>query len=320
MKKRVREEAQSITANCNIKIFGKLEDPTETKDFFEKTVGSAIVTEVSGFQMAGGTEFGSYFDTQQAGVQLRPRASYDGLRAFTEGEAVVTFGETVTDCKIFYANPGFAKAMRVTRFMSLPQPDEQLMKHASAITALRDLMIDKTWTAERADVALETSEEIAALNQGFDLADNPETNKVDAGIAAIVQVHAINNTIEDTVPPPKAATPEPSVETKEAPPSPLAKKPEISEPEVKAEPEEKKAAPPAGGPMGFFSGGGKKNEDEPNTSKKPEVAPEPPPASKETPPEQKTDEPIKLPKEIKDIIDTAGAKAKKELFKDKDEN
>jgi intracellular multiplication protein IcmO len=42
MKKRVREEAQSITANCNIKIFGKLEDPTETKDFFEKTVGSAV--------------------------------------------------------------------------------------------------------------------------------------------------------------------------------------------------------------------------------------------------------------------------------------
>ena len=37
MKKRVREEAQSITANCNVKIFGKLEDPTETKEFFEKT-------------------------------------------------------------------------------------------------------------------------------------------------------------------------------------------------------------------------------------------------------------------------------------------
>jgi intracellular multiplication protein IcmO len=54
MKKRVREEANSICGNCNIKIFGKLEDPTETKDFFEKTVGSAIVTEVSGFQMAGG--------------------------------------------------------------------------------------------------------------------------------------------------------------------------------------------------------------------------------------------------------------------------
>jgi len=53
MKKRVREEANSITANCNIKLFGKLEDPTETKDFFEKTVGSAMVSEVSGFQMTG---------------------------------------------------------------------------------------------------------------------------------------------------------------------------------------------------------------------------------------------------------------------------
>src|SRR5262249_3407195 len=157
----------------NIKIFGKLEDPTETKDFFEKTVGSAIVTEVSGFQMAGGTEFGSYFDTQQAGVQLRPRASYDELRKFKEGQAVITFGERVCDCKIFYSNPGHAKAMRVPRFMALPQPDENVMKHADAITTLRDLMINKTWTAERADVALETPPEIDALITGFKLGDKP---------------------------------------------------------------------------------------------------------------------------------------------------
>ena len=103
MKKRVREEANSILANCNIKIFGKLEDPTETKEFFEKTVGSAMVTEVSGFQMTGGSELGSYFDTQQAGVQLRPRAQYEDLRGFMEGQAVITFGETVVDCAIFYS-------------------------------------------------------------------------------------------------------------------------------------------------------------------------------------------------------------------------
>ena len=74
MKKRVREEAQSITANCNIKLFGKLEDPTETKEFFEKTVGSAMVTEVSSFQMAGSSEFGSYHDSKQAGIQMRPQS------------------------------------------------------------------------------------------------------------------------------------------------------------------------------------------------------------------------------------------------------
>ena len=204
MKKRVREEAQSITANCNIKLFGKLEDPTETKDFFEKTVGSAMVTEVSGFQMSGGGDLGAYHDTKQAGVQLRPRASYDGLRGFKEGQAVITFGEVVCDCAVFYSNPGFAKAMRVTRFMSLPPPDETLLKHANAITKLRDLMVNKTWTAMRADVAVETSAEIAAMHDGFTNNNKPSVNPVDAGIAALVQIHAIANDI----PPPSEAAKE----------------------------------------------------------------------------------------------------------------
>lgn len=195
MKKRVREEANSIVGNCNIKIFGKLEDPTETKDFFEKTVGSAMVTEVSGFQMMGGSEFGAYHDTKQAGVQLRPRASYDGLRGFREGQAVITFGDTVVDCAIFYSNPGHAKAMRVTRFMILPPPDDEVVKHSTAIRKLRDLMVNKSWTAMRSDVALETPVEISAMNDGFKKSLKPGISPIDAGIAALVSIHAIDNDI-----------------------------------------------------------------------------------------------------------------------------
>jgi len=201
LKKRVREEANSITANCNIKLFGKLEDPTETKDFFEKTVGSAMVTEVSGFQMTGSSELGSYYDSRQAGVQLRPRANYDELRGYKEGQAIITYGDQVFDCAVFYSNPGFAKAMRVTRFMSLPAPDDNILKHANSITKLRDLMVNKTWTAERADVAVETSPEIAALNEGFTTNNKPGANPVEAGIAALVEVHAVSNDI----PPPSNA-------------------------------------------------------------------------------------------------------------------
>lgn len=198
MKKRVREEANSIVGNCNIKIFGKLEDPTETKDFFEKTVGSAMVTEVSGFQMMGGSEFGAYHDTKQAGVQLRPRASYDGLRGFREGQAVITFGDTVVDCAIFYSNPGHAKAMRVTRFMILPPPDDEVVKHSTAIRKLRDLMVNKSWTAMRSDVALETPVEISAMNDGFKKSLKPNISPIDAGICALVSIHAIDNEIPAT--------------------------------------------------------------------------------------------------------------------------
>ncbi len=149
MKKRVREEANSIVANCNIKIFGKLEDPTETKDFFEKTVGSGFFTEVSSFSMEGGGSMGSYFDSKQASVQLRPRASYDGLREFKEGEAVMCFAGVLYDTKIFYSNPGHAKAMRVTRFLGLAPPDNLTMRHAKTIRDLRDRMVHKSWTAKK---------------------------------------------------------------------------------------------------------------------------------------------------------------------------
>ncbi len=211
LKKRVREEANSITANCNIKLFGKLEDPTETKEFFEKTVGTAIVTEVSGFQMSGGTEMGNYYDTKQAGVQLRPRASYDGLRGFREGQAVITFGEVVVDCAVFYSNPGFAKAMRVTRYLALPAPDDTVIKHANAITALRDLMVNKTWTAMRADVAVETPDAIAALHDGFTESNSKASvSPVDAAISALIRVHAVNNDIPEPTKPAEKTDTSPS--------------------------------------------------------------------------------------------------------------
>ena len=232
-----------------------------------------MVTEVSGFQMAGGTEFGSYFDTQQAGVQLRPRASYDELRGFKEGEAVITYGETVVDCKVFYSNPGNAKAMRVTRFMALPPPDDNIMKHANAITKLRDLMVNKSWTAERADVAVETPEEIAALAKGFDKVDKDVVNPIDKGIAAIIQVYGLSNSLE-MAPPASAegaggttgsagggltATPPQPPSAQQTPPSsPLAQKPQgqaapAQQPQDQAQGQAQGQA--SANPMGFFGGG-----------------------------------------------------------------
>ncbi len=345
MKKRVREEAQSITANCNIKIFGKLEDPTETKEFFEKTVGSAMVTEVSGFQMTGGSELGSYFDTQQAGVQLRPRAQYEDLRGFMEGQAIITFGETVVDCAVFYSNPGFAKAMRVTRFMALPPTDEVMLKHANAITKLRDLLVNKSWTAERADVAIETAPEITALVEGFKKFEKTDATPVEQGIASIVEVHAINNKIEpaEAKPPeapqataPQSAAPQASAPQKpqaaapEAPP--LQQKPDLGPvkkpPIVEAPPvvkTETQAGTSSAGPMGFFSKDDKTETNEENakplpiseTKDKPAEntqAPETPPATQEqtAPPAQESDSEM-TPSEAKKPAESQAKKLPKEI-------
>lgn len=342
MKKRVREEANSILANCNIKIFGKLEDPTETKEFFEKTVGSAMVTEVSGFQMTGGSEMGSYFDTQQAGVQLRPRAQYEDLRGFIEGQAVITFGEVVVDCAMFYSNPGFAKAMRVTRFMALPPTDEIMLRHANAITKLRDLLVSKSWTAERADVAAETLPEIEAMAEGF--RKFKSATPVEQGISSIVEVHAMNNTIEAAEAPPAAeAAPAAAPEAPAAPPTATAPTTPPAAPEAPpavAEPPKEAS----GGPMGFFSKDPSDNdttappppakgaepqsweqiasESEPSTTP-PSVSPttgepaaaQPAPQPAPAAPEQPKPTKAKLPKEIEDIIEAASKNAKKSIFK-----
>lgn len=200
LEKRVKEEARSIAANCNIKIFGKLEDPTQTKEFFEKTVGSSFVTEVSGFATEGGGMTRSYSDNMQASVQDRGRASYDGVRSFGPGQTVIAFGESVVDVRFFYTNASHAKAMRVTRYIGLPPPDETAQKHTKNITALRDLMVKKGWTAPKADVALETSAEIQAMADAIKIAKDTGASPLDRGIFGLANIYALSHPIDLNAP------------------------------------------------------------------------------------------------------------------------
>ncbi len=201
LEKRVKEEARSIAANCNIKIFGKLEDPTQTKEFFEKTVGSSFVTEVSGFASQAGGMTRSYMDNMQAGIQNRGRSNYDSVRSFKEGQAVIAFGERVVDVRMFYSNPGHAKAMRVTRYVALPVPDEAQMKHVPAITKLRDLMVKKGWSALRADVALETTNEVAAMADALSLGYGTRVTGLDCGLFCVAGIYGLSHPISlDEIP------------------------------------------------------------------------------------------------------------------------
>jgi intracellular multiplication protein IcmO len=231
LEKRVKEEARSIAANCNIKIFGKLEDPTQTKEFFEKTVGSSFVTEVSGFSTEGGSMTRSYSDTNQASVQDRGRASYDAVRGFGPGQTVIAFGETVVDVRFFYTNASHAKAMRVTRYLGLPPPDDAAQKHSKNITALRDLMVKKGWTAIKSDVGIPTSSEIQALADAIQTAQKTETDPIDKGTFGLAAIYALSHPIDLNAP----DTPEPS--------------------SLSTAPETTLATPSAtsANPMGFFS-------------------------------------------------------------------
>ncbi len=249
MEKRVKEEARSITANCNIKIFGKLQDPTQTREFFENHIGKDYVYKVSSVQLRGGMSTGSYHDTQQASVDTGTRADYDDLKDMKEGEAIVSFAMDVIQTNIFYANPGNANAMRVTRFLALPKVDDHIIKHAEDITKLRDLMVHKTWTAMKADVAVETPDDIRELALGIEEGTKLLGPVSDSGIFGLSALHARQNPEEaeeakqQAITPPAPADTSPAVDTlaqsvQETPPPPA--------PAQEAPPTE---TPPADGPV-----------------------------------------------------------------------
>ncbi len=290
MEKRVKEEARSITANCNIKIFGKLQDPTQTREFFENHIGKSYIAKVSSLQLSGGMSTGSYTDTQQAQIDLGTRADYDDLKDMKEGEAIVSFAIDVIQTNIFYSNPGHAKAMRVTRFLALPQPDEEFIKHASSITKLRDMLCSKDWTALKADVALPTPEEIASLKTGYEMGMEAYESPIDFGITALSDLHAKMHPVEAqeairalTAPPPEPEQVAEPVVEQTAPAAPVAD----------AEPRE-----PTKNPVSWN-----------------ELVDKAPP----------TTEPKKQPKkqlgaEAAKIIKEAGISLRKSLFKSKDNN
>ena len=268
MEKRVKEEARSITANCNLKIFGKLEDPTQTREFFENQIGKGNVMMAKSYKLSGGNTAGAYFDSQEAAVEVRSRADYDDLKEAKEGQAVISFAMDVIRANIFYSNPGFANAMRVSRYVPLPAPPESITKHSAQITKLRDKMCNKTWTAMKADVAVETPDEIKRIMEGIKVAKKASDNPVDNGVIGVASLHAELYPDEANE---ALANPSAMDTVREAAKAP--DKPAAPAAPTKTTP----TAPPAGNPMGSFV------KDKPATPAKPEAS---------APPKQQSSQPV----------------------------
>ncbi len=197
LEKRVREEARSITANCNIKLFGKLEDPTQTKEFFEKTVGQAMVTEVSGFGKSGGAT--SYADSQQASVQVRARAHYDDLRGFTEGRAVCAFGQNVAEIQVYYSDPGHIKAMRVQRFVPVLPPSEDVLKSMRIVDGVLKRMRNPNWDPEQITEVTDTQIDIDSLVNGFVMGKDVDMDFISCGLMAVSKLAEDHDLIDESM-------------------------------------------------------------------------------------------------------------------------
>jgi len=120
-----KEEAASIGANTNIKICMKLEDPTDTWDFFLKTAGEAYVTTVDSFNAGGGNMAGGYMDSKSAKAEKRSRIDLLDLKDQGVGEAHFFFQSNIVRARIFYANPQPCNEMRLNQMMKVDLPKDQ---------------------------------------------------------------------------------------------------------------------------------------------------------------------------------------------------
>jgi intracellular multiplication protein IcmO len=182
-----KEEAASIGANTNIKICMKLEDPTETWDFFTKTAGEAYVTKVDSFQTKDTSIANSYMDTKSSSFEKRARIDLLDLKDQTEGESHIFFKSKIVRARMFYANPKPVKRLKLNQFLKVePPPDEYLMKlqkqlfEFQRILASGDLSINKEVE----------NEEIALITKA--LRESKVSEPIERSVAALLAFHGQN--------------------------------------------------------------------------------------------------------------------------------
>lgn len=182
-----KEEAASIGANTNIKICMKLEDPTETWDFFTKTAGEAYVTKVDSFQAKDSTMTNSYMDSKSSSFEKRARVDLLDLKEQTEGEAHIFFKSKIVRARMFYANPKPVKQLKINQFLKVePPPDDYLMKLQKQLASFQAILNSGDLTINKPV----ENEEITLISKL--LRDSNIEEPIERGVTALIAFHSHN--------------------------------------------------------------------------------------------------------------------------------
>ena len=178
-----KEEAASIGANTNIKICMKLEDPTETWEFFQKTAGESYVTKVDSFQTDSQSLMNNYLDTRSASAEKRGRVDLLDLKDQREGEMHIFFKSRIVRAHVFYANPKIVSYMRLNHFVRVNKPDlTELLELEKRLDSFGKLATrDTIYSKEVMPV-----EEVTTVAQVFSEAANQ--SPIETAIAALKAV------------------------------------------------------------------------------------------------------------------------------------
>lgn len=190
MEKKIKQEAKSIVGNCNLKIYGRIEDPTDTADFIGKHTQNDYVMETTGMKAPNTTVSDIFMNSpfydndRTANIQKRVKFDMDHLKQQREGEIHWTFAELFGKARMFFVDPGKVKAIRVHRLLPVPITTSSTAARERAMNELIARLKDPAWTAANAGPNVPLMGELAAMTKGMALADNP----LDGGILAVANL------------------------------------------------------------------------------------------------------------------------------------
>lgn len=189
-----KEEAASIVANCNVKIFMKLEDPDSTYSLFEKSVGEALVSSVGVLEMQQGGLTTTFQAGKSASVEMKKRGNLLDLKDQREGQAHVIFKSAVIRAQMFYASPPPPPVIRMNYFVRVEPPDMATINQID--NGLKSLLKSLT----NVNKIRELEEDLELDNHHIDklrqlLTDHSALNKNEAAFAAVA---SLGNEVFDT--------------------------------------------------------------------------------------------------------------------------
>lgn len=180
-----KEEAASIGANTNIKICMKLEDPTDTWEFFQKSAGESYVAHVSGFQADANSVTGQYADSKSTQMEKRSRIDLLDLKEQKEGEYHIFFKSRIVRGRSFYANPKPVKELRLNQFIKIAEPTDTFL--ANLINSFENFaQVLKSETKVFSNIG-ELADDASSIAKLF--ADQFEDMPLEKGIAALMAYH-----------------------------------------------------------------------------------------------------------------------------------
>jgi intracellular multiplication protein IcmO len=103
----------------------KLEDPTETWDFFMKGAGESYVSHVESYQVDTNSALGTYQDAKGARMEKRARIDLLDLKEQGPGEAHFFFKSKIVRGRFFFANPKPVKHIRLNHFLKVEALDDK---------------------------------------------------------------------------------------------------------------------------------------------------------------------------------------------------